>query len=134
MEDETESAVRTRGSQHAALWTALAATGRAVEVVVVGRDPVRLAAAERVLGRWASTPPESVTRAHEEAAAEMAAIRKAIATGDWTALEVYGGLNPALRRMRVLNAACAGSRRSRAAITSGRTWRSARVPPDRCRP
>ena len=33
-----------------------------------------------------------------EAAAEMAAIRKAIATSDWAALEVYGGLNPALQR------------------------------------
>ena len=127
-EDETESAVRTWGSQHAALWTALAAAGRAVEVVVVGRDPVRLAAAERVLDRWASTPPASVTMAQEEAAAEMAAIRRAIATSDWAALEAHGGLNPALQRMRVLHAACAGSRRSRAAITSGRTWRSMRVP------
>ena len=35
-EGETESAVRTWGSQHAALWAALAAAGRAVEVVVVG--------------------------------------------------------------------------------------------------
>ena len=42
--DETESAVRTWGGQHAALWAALAAAG-AVEVVVVGRAPVRLAAA-----------------------------------------------------------------------------------------
>ena len=58
----------------------------------------------------------------------MAAIREAIATCDWAALEAYGGLHPALQRTRVLNAACAGSRRSRAAITSGRTWRSERVP------
>ncbi len=34
-----------RGGQHAALWAALAAAGRAVDVVV-GRDPVRLAAAD----------------------------------------------------------------------------------------
>ena len=74
-EDETHSAVRTWGPQHAALWLALAAAGRAVEVVVVGRDPERLKAAGRVLDTWASTPPESVTMAHEEAAAEMAAIR-----------------------------------------------------------
>ena len=76
-EDEAESEVRTWGWQHAALGLALAAAGRAVEVVVVGRDPERLAAAERVLDRWASTPPESVTMDHEaaaeEAAAEMAA-------------------------------------------------------------
>ena len=133
-EDETESAVRTWGAQHAALWLALAAAERAVEVVVVGRDPERLAAAGRVLDKWASTPPESVTMAHEKAEAEMAAIRKAIATSDWATMEVYDGLNPALRRMRVLHAACAGSRRSTAAITTGRTWRSTRVPCDLYRP
>ena len=127
-EDETVSEVRTWGSQHAALWTALLAAGRAVEVVVVGRDPVRLAAAERVLDQWAATPPESVTLSQQEAAAELAAIKKAIATGDWAALEVYGGLNPATKRTCVLDAACAGSRRSKAAITTGRTWRSTRVP------
>ena len=127
-EDETVSAVRTWGSLHAALWAALAVAGRAVEVVVVGRDPVRLAAAERVLDRWAATPPESVTMARQEAAAELAAIRKAMVTSDWAALEAWGDINGALRRMSILDAACAGSGRSRAAITSGRTWRSKRVP------
>ena len=38
-EDETESAVRTWGSQHAALWAVLAAAGRDVEVVVGGPGP-----------------------------------------------------------------------------------------------
>ena len=127
-EDQTASEVRTWGSQHAALWAALLAAGRAVEVVVVGRDPVRLDAAGRVLERWATTPPESVTMARKEAAAELAAIRKAMVTSDWTALEAWGGINGALQRTCVLDAACAGSGRSRAAITSGRTWRSKRVP------
>ena len=128
-EDETVSAVRTWGSQHSALWTVLLAAGRAVEVVVVGRDPVRLAAAGRVLDQWAATPPEAVRMSQEEeAAAELAAIKKAIATSDWTALDAYGGLNPAIRRACGLDAACAGGRRSRAAITVGRTWRSTRVP------
>ena len=68
--------------------------------------------------------------AHEDAVVEMAAIKKAIATGDSAALETYGGLNPALQRTRILNAACAGSRRSTAAIATGRTWRSTRVPSD----
>ena len=72
--------------------------------------------------------------AHEEAAAEMTAIRNAIAAADSAALEAYGGLDPALQRMRVLDAACAGSRRSTAAITTGRTWRSTRVPSDLYRP
>ncbi len=127
-EDETVSAVRTWGSQHSALWTALLAAGRAVEVVVVGRDPVRLAAAGRVLDKWAATPPESVMMSYDAAAAELAAIKKAIATSDWTALDAYGGLNPAIQRACGLDAACAGGRRSRAAITAGRTWRSTRVP------
>ncbi len=127
-EHETVSAVRTWGGQHAALWAALAAAGRSVEVVVVGRDPVRLAAAERVLDKWAATPPEAVLLSHQEAASELAAIKKAIATGDWAALETYGGLNPAIQRACVLDAACAGDRRSRAAVTTGRTWRSTRVP------
>ncbi len=64
----------------------------------------------------------------QKAASELAAIKKAIATGDWAALETYGGLNPAIKRACVLDAACAGDRRSRAAITTGRTWRSPRVP------
>ena len=127
-EDETVSAVRTWGSQHAALWTALLAAGRAVEVVVVGRDPVRLAAAERVLDQWAATPPDSVRMSQQEAAAELAAIKKAIATSDRAALDAYGGLNPAVRRACGLDAACAGGRKSRAAVTTGRTWRSTRVP------
>jgi len=37
-ENETESAVRTWGSQHAALWAGLATAGRAVEVIVVWPD------------------------------------------------------------------------------------------------
>lgn len=126
-EDETVSTVRTWGSQHSAPWAALAAAGRAVEVVVVGRDPVRLAA-ERVLDQWAATPPESVTLSQQEAETELAAIKKAIAAGDWAALEVYGGLNLTIKHTCVLDAACAGSRRSKAAITTSRTWRSTRVP------
>ena len=124
-DDETESAVRTWGKQHTALWEALLAAGRAVEVVAVGRDPVRLAAAERVLNKWASIPPGTSVKA-EEAAAELESIRRAIAAGDWVALEVYGGLNPTLQRTIVLEAA--RIRQSRPAITSGRTWRSVRVP------
>ncbi|MCY4658698.1 MAG: hypothetical protein OXF93_02665 [Acidobacteria bacterium] len=115
-------------AQHAALWAALAAAGRPVEVVVVGRDPVRLAAAGRVLDKWAATPPEAVLLSHQEAASELAAIKKAISTGDWAALETHGGLNPAIQRACVLDAICGGDRRSRAAITTGRTWRSTRVP------
>ncbi|MCY4510537.1 MAG: hypothetical protein OXG35_26795 [Acidobacteria bacterium] len=123
-EAEDETAVRTWSSQHAALWAALGA----VEVVVVGRDRVRLAAAVRVLDKWPATPPEAVMMFHREAASELAAIKKAIATGDWDALETYRGLNPPSSGRASSTPACAAHRRSRAAITSGWTWRSMRVP------
>ena len=74
------------------LWAALAETGRAVEVVVVGRDLEHLAAAGRVLDRWRSTPAAAP---EPEAAAEMDSIRQAVARGDWVTLEVYGDLNGA---------------------------------------
>ena len=115
-EDETASAVRTWGSQHAALWAGLIAAGRAVEVIVVGRDPERLAAAERVLDKWAATPPESVTMAREDAAAEMAAIKRAIATGDSAA-------DPPPRSRRGGRGVQRGCR-----PTSCRPWRPARAP------
>ena len=81
-EDETESAVRTWGAQHAKLWARLAEAGRAVEVVVVGRDPDRLGAAGRMLDKWASKL--AAAEAKPEAEAEMAAIRRAIAACDMT--------------------------------------------------
>ena len=126
VEDETESAVRTGGSQHAALWAALAAAGRAVEVVVVGRDPVRLAAAARVLGKWAGTAPAPVATAGDTP--EIAAIRNAIATLDMAVLETYGGLNGAIARCAALEETAERSRRPRPPIKAGRTWRSRRVP------
>ena len=79
----------------------------------------------REMGGDASRSRDAVSR---EAASELAAIKKAVATSDWDALETYGGLNPAIKRACVHGAACAGDRRSRAAITTGRTWRSKRVP------
>ena len=108
-EDQTASEVRTWGSQHAALWAALLAAGR-------------------VLHRWAATPPEAVKMSRQEASAELAAIRKALVTADSAALEAYGDINGALRRMNVLANASAESRWSKAKITTGRTWRSTRVP------
>ena len=122
-EDTTESAVHTWGAQHAKLWAALAAAGHAVEVVVGGRDVMRLAAAERVLDRWASTHPAADSEP-KAASAELESIRRAIATENLVALEAYGGLNPAMQRMRALTAAVTGG----TSITMGRIWRSQRVP------
>ena len=134
-EDVTPSGVRTWGETHADLWAALRVAGRAIEVVVVGRDPVRLAAAGQVLDGWTrvTAPADAGTGPLDEAArgarAELAAIRQTVAAGDLAALEVYGGLNGALARMRDLAApGAAGTGRGTPAITRGRTWRSTRVP------
>ena len=46
-----------------------------------------------------------MTLSQHEAVVELAAIKKAISTSDWAALEVYGCLNPAIQRASVLDAA-----------------------------
>ena len=138
VEDETESAVRRWGVQHAALWTALAAAGRAVEVIVVGRNPVRLEAAGRVVDRWRREPVARAAAREQTAARrceqahreeELASIRAALVAANQEALRRYGGLNGALARMRDLaTAEAAGSVRAKPAVAAGRTWRSRRVP------
>ena len=112
-EEETQSVLRTWGGQHAGLWPALLAAGRAVEVVVVAPNAERLAAAGRVLDGWASTP--AAVDAHPDAAArvaeqvrrdeEIASVRAAIATLDEAALVAYGGLNGAVARCAALETA-----------------------------
>ena len=136
-EEETQSALRTWGGQHAGLWATLLAAGRTVDVVVVGRNAERLAAAGRVLDGWVATP--AAVDAHCAAVAarvaeqvrrdeEIAAIRKALATLDHAVLETYGGLNGAVRRCAALETQAAIGRRRKPMITDGRTWRSVRVP------
>ena len=133
-EDVTPSGVRTWGETHAGLWASLRAAGRVVEVVVVGRDPERLAAAEPVLADWTKAPAGRDAEAERDAEtaraarAEFAEIQGAVARGDLAALETYRGINGALGRMRELSAAQAGSSGTGPAITTGRTWRSTRVP------
>ncbi len=136
-EEETQSALRTWGGQHAGLWAALLAAGRAVEVVVVGLNVERLAAAERALDGWVAMP--LACDAHCEAAAaqvseqvrrdeEIATVRTAIATLDEAGLAPYGGLNGAIARCAALETAATAATRVKPMITTGRTWRSVRVP------
>ena len=125
-EDVTEAGVRTWGGQHAALWAVLRERGCAVEAVVAGRDPARLAEAGRILDGW--TRPPAPAPAAPEPDAENGAIRRAVAAGDLAALEAYGGLNGALARLRELAAGRAAAGRAQPAIDAGRTWRSRRVP------
>ena len=124
-EDATAAGVRTWGAQHAGVWTALRDAGRAVDVVVVGRDPVLLAAAGCVLDGWTCEP--RAAGKETDADPELETLRKTVTTGDLAALERWGGINGALARMRDL-ARTAGAGREAPAITSGRTWRSRRVP------
>ncbi len=124
-EDATEAGVRTWGAQHAGVWAALGAAGRAVEIVVVGRDPVPLDAAGRVLDGWVRAPRTAGTET--DADAELETIRQAVTAGDLAKLDRWGGLNGALARMREL-ARTAGAGRAAPAVASGRTWRSRRVP------
>lgn len=126
-EDETPRAVRTWGEQHAPLWSALRESGRAVTVVVVGRDPARLAAAEQVLAGWKRTPTAAPDDAAAQTAqAEMETLRAALAALDMRTLDAHGGLNAAARRIAELEDLTSGLKRP--AIDSGRTWRSTRVP------
>ncbi len=133
-EDVTPTGFRSWGETHAALWAALRAAGCAVEVVVVGRDPERLAAAEPVLDGWTRVSAASGAAAEPRGEAagrartELAALRAAVSAGDLAALADYGGLNDALARMRELAADAGRTGPERPAITSGRTWRSRRVP------
>lgn len=126
-EDETPRAVRTWGEFHSPLWSALREGGRVVTVVVVGRNPARLAAAEQVLAGWTRPP----TAAPNDAAArtvlaEMEKLRAALASLDMRTLDACGGLNEAARRIAELEKLTGGSQRP--TIDSGRTWRSMRVP------
>ncbi len=101
------------------------------------RNAERLAAAGRVLDGWVSTP--ATCDAHCEAVAaelaertrgdeEIASIRTAIATLDDATLAAYGGLNGAVARCAALETAAPARRRVKPMITTGRTWRSWRVP------
>lgn len=136
-EEETQSALRTWGGQHAGLWAALLAAGRAVDVVVVGRDRERLAAAGRVLDGWVSSTAAADGR-HGAVAAEVAervrrdeeiaSIRTTIATLDHAMLAAYGGLNGAVARCAALETDAAKATRVKPMISTGRTWPSQRVP------
>ena len=116
--DAPVASLRTWGEQHAEVWASLHRRGHAVRVVVVGRDPVELAAGDRVLAGWAPEAP---------AVAKLADARRAVAEGDDDALSRWGGVNGALAVIAELEqrfAAPAGG----PGISVGETWRSRRVP------
>ena len=127
-EDSRPRAVRKWGLLLSPLWSALRDGGRSVKVVVVGRDPARLMAAQGVLDGWLRTPAPAPPRDDPAVAAardEIERLRAALATLDQRMLDAYGGLNQAARRLAVLEGLT--DDRDRLTIDSGRTWRSRRV-------
>ena len=126
-EDQTASEVRTWGSQHAALWAALLAAGAPSMSSLWAGTRCGWTRPGGCSTRWTATAPESVAMSRQEASTALAAIRKALVTSDWAAMEAYGDINGALRRMSVL-ADAAETRGLKVAVTSGRIWRSMRVP------
>ncbi len=125
-EDSRPRAVRTWGRLHSPLWSVLRASGRAVQVVVVGRDPTRLAAAQGVLDGWMRAPRATSPDGAAAARAEAERLRAALASMDRRTLDAHGGLNAAARRIAELEERTGDP--GRPAIDSGRTWRSRRVP------
>ncbi len=86
-EEETQSALWTWGGRHAGLWIALRATGHAVDIVAVGRNAERLAAAERRQGlRKRRDLLVAVARAANSvtAASQPASIAAGVATQRWS--------------------------------------------------
>ncbi len=128
--DETPSALETWGESHAAVWDTLRAAGRAVTVVVVGRDRGPLDAAEKVLNGWAAARPMGARSADDEA--ELDTLRAAVSETNASELQRLGGLPTALRRIVALEdrmqAQPAGaSNGAGARISTGVVWRSRRV-------
>ncbi|MCY4635077.1 MAG: hypothetical protein OXG04_11350 [Acidobacteria bacterium] len=127
--DDTENAVRTWGAQHAALWTALAAAGRASRSLSSGatRCVWRRRAGCSTAGRgsrWRRprSGDETATRVCEQARheEEVESIRAAITKVDHAALAAYGGLNGAIARCIALKADATEARGPKPLITTGR--------------
>ena len=128
--DETPSALETWGESHAAVWDALRAAGRAVTVVVVGRDRGPLDDAEKVLNAWATARPMGARSADD--AAELDTLRAAVSDTNAAELQRLGGLPTALRRIveledRMQARPARASNGAGAHIATGSVWRSRRV-------
>ena len=123
-------ALRSWGESHAALWAALRGAGRAVSVVLVGRDRDPLDAAEKVVQGWASAGPTGPEAAAD--AAELARVREAVGTTDAAVLDQYGGFDGAVRRLVELEdrgaarPAAADGPHATPRISSAAVWRSSR--------
>ena len=91
----TPTKLQSWGAAHWQLWEKLRAAGRRVELVAVAWEQHLLDRGERVLQSWTAGDIR-------EAETELLTLRQAVAIADWDAVERYGGLNAALKKMSQL--------------------------------
>ena len=124
--DVSHEGLRSWGESNELVWSALGSAGISVTVVVVGVDPVRLAAARKVLASWVD-PADPV---NGDWAGELARLQVALKDGDAEALDSVGGFDAGLARMVELQRLVAEPQAEAAQgprIAVGETWRSVRV-------
>ena len=131
MVDKSQDAARTWGASHAALWAALRTHGRAVSVVVVGPDPERLADAQQLVQKWTTAAARATAGADaQDDAADLAALRAAVADTNAAELARHGGLDAVVERILALEDAQSATPATATVapfITSAAMWRSVRV-------
>ena len=88
----TPTELHSWGAAHQPLWQILRESGRRVEVVGVAWEKHVLDRAGRVLTSWRG-------RAITDAEKEILTLQLAVDNADWEALEPYGGLDAALRKI-----------------------------------
>lgn len=121
---DTVSGLRSWGTAHRGLWSALARRGHSVEAVAVGRTRDETERARLVLGRWAEDSDRG--EADPRAADELARIERAIHRGATQVLDEYGGLQAALKRSVALERD-ARRQAGRGRLSHARTWRTTRL-------
>ena len=121
---DTVSGLRSWGTAHRGLWSALRRRGHSVEAVAVGRTRRETERARRVLGRWskASGRGEEDPQVRDE----LARIERAIHRGATEVLDEYGGLQAALKRSVALEKE-ARRQAGQGGLRRARTWRTRRL-------
>jgi hypothetical protein len=121
---DTVSGLRSWGTAHRGLWSALARRGHAVEVVAAGRTRAETERAGRVLRRWSETSGRG--EADPGIRDELARIEQAIHRGAIEVLDEYGGLQAALKRSVALEKE-ARRQAGRGGLGRVHAWRTRRL-------
>ena len=121
---DTVTGLRSWGTAHRGLWSALARRGHAVEAVAVGRTRAETERARRVLRRWSETSGRG--EADPQVRDELARIERAIHRGATEVLDEYGGLQAALKRSVALEREVR-RQAAQGGLHRARTWRTTRL-------